>query len=140
MYVCIVKVHKIIASFVANFDFRYVLIVVVTLVVYCTVCLTAVAVFLGYPSKPQVVKSTSLIELVQTNFNFSMQCESNVRDARIHWEKRNETLSPYAHGVNSWNLTIFNMIPDDSGEYRCVVTNSTGTIESEYSKLTVRGT
>ena len=69
-----------------------------------------------------------------------MQCKSNVRDAQIHWEKRNETLSPYVHGVNSSSLTIFNMIPDDSGEYRCVVTNSTGTIKSEYSKLTVVGT
>ena len=107
--------------------------------IYCKDCLTAVAVFLGNPSRPQVVKSTSLIELVQTNFNFSMLCKSNVSNAQIHWEKRNETLSPYARGENSLNLTIFNMIPDDSGEYRCIVTNSTGTIESEYSKLTVRG-
>ena len=94
---------------------------------------------LGYPSRPQVVKPTSLVELVQTNFHFSLLCKSNVRNAQIHWEKRNKMLSSNVYGVNSSNLTIFNMIPNDSGEYRCVVSNSTGIIESEYSNLTVRG-
>ena len=85
------------------------------------------------------MKPTSLVELVQNNFHISMLCRSNVLNAQFQWEKRNDVLSPNAHGVNSSNLTIFNLIPNDSGEYRCVVSNSTGVIESEYSTLTVRG-
>ena len=95
---------------------------------------------IGYPNRPQIVKPTSLVELVRTDdFHFSMFCRSNVLNAQFRWEKRKDVLSPNAHGVNSSNLTIFNLIPNDSGEYRCIVSNSTGVIESEYFNLTVRG-
>ena len=41
--------------------------------------------------------------------------------------------------MHSSNLTIVNLKPEDSGEYRCTVSNSTGKIISDYVKLVVQG-
>ena len=39
----------------------------------------------------------------------------------------------------SSKLTITNLRPEDSGEYRCIISNATGNIASSYSELIVRG-
>ena len=44
-----------------------------------------------------------------------------------------------AEGVNSHQLTITNLKPDDTGEYRCAMSNSTGKLLSDYVPITVKG-
>lgn len=82
---------------------------------------------------------SSVVQLVRNDFNFSMSCISSILNAQVKWNKRNDVLPPHAHGVSSSNLTIYKMIPNDTGEYQCVVSNSTGTIASEYTMLTAGG-
>ena len=56
------------------------------------------------------------------------------------WEKRNsDLLNSRIDGVNSSTLTILNLRPEDVGEYRCLVSNATGRITSDYAKLEVQG-
>ena len=94
---------------------------------------------LGYPSRPEIAMPSSFVQLVRNDFNFSILCISSILNAQFKWNKGNDVLPPHAHGVSSSNLTIFKMIPNDTGEYQCVVSNSTGTIASEYTMLTVGG-
>ena len=44
-----------------------------------------------------------------------------------------------AQSVNSEHLVIFNVRPEDSGEYRCTMSNYTGQIASDYVLVTVKG-
>ena len=55
------------------------------------------------------------------------------------WERKNTKLPSTAHGVNSELLTITNLKPKDSGEYRCIMSNSTGMIASDYESVTIKG-
>ena len=41
--------------------------------------------------------------------------------------------------INSSKLTIVKLKPEDAGEYRCIMSNSTGQIASNYSLVTVKG-
>ena len=69
----------------------------------------------------------------------SMRCIPDQHDLHYVWEKRNDNLPSRAQGVHSSTLTIINLKPEDSGEYRCVVSNSTGRIASEYLPVTIKG-
>ena len=44
-----------------------------------------------------------------------------------------------AQGVNSSHLMINNLRVDDAGKYRCIQSNLTGRIASDYGILTVKG-
>ena len=68
----------------------------------------------------------------------SMRCIPDQHDLRYEWEKRNDDLPSRAQGVHSSTLTIINLKPKDSGEYRCVVSNSTGRIASEYLPVNIK--
>ena len=80
-----------------------------------------------------------MISLTVNNVNMSMRCIPNQHDLYYVWEKRNDNLPSRAQGVHSSTLTIINLKPEDSGEYRCVVSNSTGRIASEYLPVTIKG-
>ena len=80
-----------------------------------------------------------MISLTVNNFNMSLKCIPDQHDLNYVWEKRNDNLPSRAQGVHSSTLTIFNLKPEDSGEYRCVVSNSSGRIASEYQPVTVKG-
>ena len=69
----------------------------------------------------------------------SMRCTPHQHDLHYEWEKRNDNLPSRAQGVHSSTLTIINLKPKDSGEYRCVVSNSTGRIASEYLPVNIKG-
>ena len=68
-----------------------------------------------------------------------MRCLPSKSTLKYFWEKRSSDLSSRARDVHSSNLTIINLKLEDSGEYRCIVSNSTGRITSDYAKLDVEG-
>jgi len=43
----------------------------------------------------------------------------------------------YYTGVNTNTLSIINLTPQDTGNYRCVATNDSGSSESNYAILTI---
>ena len=94
---------------------------------------------IGLPEKPTVKMTPGqLIKLTVNDFRLSMECISHGNDFEYKWEKKNENSIPRSQGVNSTLITT-DLRPADSGEYRCIVSNSTGTIMSDYSLLTVEG-
>ena len=94
----------------------------------------------GMPMKPVVVvQPGQLIYLTDYNFNLSMNCGIYNKNFAYHWEKKDEQIYLRAQGVNSHQLKVINLKPDDSGEYRCVMSNSTGKIFSDYSLIIVKG-
>ena len=78
-----------------------------------------------------------MINLTVHNVNVSMQCGLHAKDFDYQWEKMHDKDNL---GVNSHGLTITNVKPDDSGKYRCVMSNCTGKIFSDYISLNIKGT
>ena len=79
------------------------------------------------------------IELTVNNFTLVMKCLSHYMNFDYKWEKKNSKLPSRAQGINSEHLAITKLRPKDSGEYRCVMSNSTGAIASNYSLVTIKG-
>ena len=79
----------------------------------------------------------SRVNLKVNTYNLSMKCIPHGKDFQYFWEKKNNNLPPKAQGMYSSELTIVNLQPEDSGEYRCIMSNATGRIASSYSKLIV---
>ena len=55
------------------------------------------------------------------------------------WEKQNDTLPVRAKGINLSSLTITDVQTEDTGMYRCKLSNFTGRIASKYKRLIVKG-
>ena len=68
-----------------------------------------------------------------------MKCLSSLKNLNYKWIKRNDFLPSRAQGVNTSQLTIVNLKPEDSGDYQCVMSNSTGTISSNFSTVNITG-
>ena len=68
-----------------------------------------------------------------------MKCVPDTKGVKYTWEKRYSSLPSRAQGVNTSNMIIVNLKPEDSGEYRCIISNSTGKIFSKYESLSVEG-
>ena len=68
-----------------------------------------------------------------------MKCGPGGGKFNYTWEKKSGSFPLRAQGVHSSHLTIINVRPQDAGEYRCTVSNSTGRITSHFSKLIVTG-
>ena len=79
-----------------------------------------------------------LINLTVNDFRLLMDCIPH-GNYEYKWEKKNENIISRSRGINSRHLIINDLRPVDSGEYRCIVSNSTGIIMSDYSLLTVEG-
>ena len=80
-----------------------------------------------------------LIKLTVNNFRLSMECISHGDNYEYKWEKKNRKTIPRSQGINSKHLIINDLRPEDTGEYRCTVSNSTGRISSDFTPLTVEG-
>ena len=80
-----------------------------------------------------------VINLTMNNHNLTMKCASNMSNFNYKWIKRNNVLPSRAQGANTSQLTIVNLKPEDSGDYQCVMSNSTGTISSNFSTVNITG-
>ena len=80
-----------------------------------------------------------VINLTINNYNITMKCLTSMRNLNYKWIKRNDVLPSRAQGVNTPQLTIVNLKPEDSGDYQCVVSNSTGTMSSNFSTANITG-
>jgi len=69
---------------------------------------------------------------------FSLTCKAK-GGTLYSWEKHNASISSGANGVNTDTLTIINIAPEDSGNYRCVVSNDNGKVYSVWAMVTVTG-
>ena len=83
--------------------------------------------------------SNRVVQLLTNNQNLSMKCVPDTKGVNYSWEKRYSTLPSRAQGVNTSNMIIVNIKPEDSGEYRCIISNSTGRICSNYELVSVKG-
>ena len=100
----------------------------------------ACIIYTGMPLQPVVsVQPGQLINLTVNMVNLSMQCGNYNKDFNYQWEMKNGGFDSRAQGVISHQLTITNLKPDDAGEYRCVMSNSTGKLLSDYVSITIRG-
>ena len=82
-------------------------------------------------------KST-LVNLKSNFTNVSFTCEADGASS-YYWERQHGSIPPDATGVNTSNLTIVNLELKDAGYYRCVALNDSGSVESQYAKLTLTG-
>ena len=85
------------------------------------------------------MKPGQSIKLTVNDFRLSMECIPHGDHYEYKWEKKNEKFIPRSQGINSRHLIINDLKPADTGEYRCIVSNSTGIIISDYLLLTVEG-
>ena len=94
----------------------------------------------GIPLKPMItVEHSQVINLTTNDFNLSMHCGEYNQDFEYTWERKNRKVPLKAQGKKSYHLTIINLKPVDSGEYRCAMSNSTGRLFSYYSLIVVKG-
>ena len=80
-----------------------------------------------------------VVNLTVNNYNLTMKCLPDNENFNYKWIKKNDVLPSRARGVNTSQLTIINLKPEDSGDYQCVLNNNTGTITSNFSAVNVKG-
>ena len=68
-----------------------------------------------------------------------MKCLPDKNNFNYKWTKRNNVLPSRAQGVDTSQLIIVNLKPEDSGDYQCVMSNRTGTISSNFSTVNITG-
>ena len=83
--------------------------------------------------------TVSVVKLTINNYNLTMKCLPNKNNFNYKWMRNNDVLPSRAKGVNTSQLTIIDLKPEDSGDYQCVMSNSTGTISSNYSTVSITG-
>ena len=91
------------------------------------------------PPSPPVVMIDPVVNLTVNNYNLTIKCLPNKDNFNYKWIKKNDVLPSRAQGINSSQLTIVNLKPEDSGDYQCVMSNSTGTINSDFSAIKITG-
>ena len=79
------------------------------------------------------------MNLNDSNFTLSMKCVPEENDSNYEWEKKNSQLPLRIEGAYSSCLTILNLMPEDAGEYRCIMSNFTGKVASNYTTLSIIG-
>ena len=91
------------------------------------------------PPSPTVVIKDPIVNLTINNYNLTMKCLPEKNHFNYKWMKRSDTLPSRAQGVNSPQLTIVNLKPEDSGDYQCVMSNRTGAISSSFVTIYIKG-
>ena len=80
-----------------------------------------------------------VVNLTVNDYNLTMKCLPNNNNFNYKWIRKNNVLPSRAQGTNTSQLTITNLKPDDAGDYKCVINNSTGTISSNFSAVSITG-
>ena len=91
------------------------------------------------PPSPPVVMMDPVVNLTVNNYNLTIKCLPSKDNFNYKWIKKNDVLPSRSQGVNSSQLTILNLKPKDSGDYQCVMSNSTGAISSNFSTIKIIG-
>ena len=82
----------------------------------------------------------SKVVSLKSNFtNISLTCEAEEASA-YRWERQYDGIPSGAIGVNTNTLILINLQLKDAGQYRCVAINGSGSTESDYAVLFLRGT
>ena len=87
----------------------------------------------------KVKMDNSKVDLLIRNYNLTMRCVPSGTDLQYRWNRRNASLPASAVGVNTSLLTIYRLTPEDAGDYRCILSNISGVITSEFSALKING-
>ena len=78
-----------------------------------------------------------IVKSYSESMNLTLTCIANGA-SYYYWERENGDIPFDTIGVNTSNLTFIDVQPEDSGNYRCVVTNDCDvTSYSDYSTVTV---
>ena len=80
-----------------------------------------------------------VIQLYSNFTNHTLTCEAYGASS-YNWERQNDDIPSDSTGVNTNTLTLINLQPEDTGNYRCVATNASGSSFSNYANLTINGT
>ena len=96
-------------------------------------------IYIDPPSPPVVIIENPVVNLTVNDYNLIIKCLPNMKNFNYKWIKKNDVLPSRAQGVNTSQLTIVNLKSEDSGDYQCVMNNSTGTISSEFSTVKITG-
>ena len=76
---------------------------------------------------------------LKSNFtNISFTCEADGATS-YSWERQYGSIPSSAIGVNTSVLALSNLQLKDTGYYRCVTVNGSGSTKSKYAKLTLAG-
>ena len=86
---------------------------------------------------PPVVMMDPVVNLTVNNYKLTIKCLPSMNNFNYKWIKRNDVLPSRARGVNTSQLIIVKLKPEDSGDYQCVMSNSTGTISSNFSAIKI---
>ena len=78
----------------------------------------------------------TIIQLYTNFTNHTLTCRADGA-LSYRWERQNDVIPSDSTGVNTNTLTLINLQPEDAGNYRCVASNASGSIESNYAHLTI---
>ena len=95
---------------------------------------------LGPPPPPIIIVVPGpVVHLTVNNYNLTMKCLYHMNNFNYKWIKKNDVLPLRAQGVNTSQLTIVNLTPEDSGDYQCVMSHRLGAISSNFSTVIILG-
>ena len=79
------------------------------------------------------------VTLVNDTTSVSLTCEADGATS-YNWERKSDgSISSSTIEVNNSTLIIFNLTPEDVGNYRCIATNASGSSASNYAHLFITG-
>ena len=87
----------------------------------------------------KVKMDSNEVDLLIRNYNLTMRCLPLGTDLQYRWNRRNASLPVSAVGEKTSILTIYRLIPEDAGDYQCILSNISGVIASEFTSLKVNG-
>ena len=78
------------------------------------------------------------IDLVNNSTDVSLTCKADKASSYI-WERQTGVIPSDSTGINTNTLTLINIQPEDTGSYRCVAANASGSSEFHYASIAING-